>query len=82
MIGNGELQKGMIWETAHIAPRYKLGNLTASLDSNGLQQFERQQDCISRTNRVTKEAVVTWPMSRRLWNNLIATLRPVLLRAT
>jgi transketolase len=29
----------MIWEAVHIAPRYKLGNLTAILDWNGLQQF-------------------------------------------
>jgi len=39
MIGDGELQEGMIWEALHIAPRYKLGNLTAILDCNGLQQF-------------------------------------------
>jgi cardiolipin synthase A/B len=39
---------------------------------------ERQQEYISRSNRVTKEAVATWPISRRLWNNLIATLGPVL----
>jgi transketolase len=39
MIGDGELQEGMIWEALHIAPRYKLGNLTAVLDWNGLQQF-------------------------------------------
>jgi cardiolipin synthase A/B len=28
---------------------------------------ERQQEYIARSNRVTKEAVATWPMSRRLW---------------
>jgi transketolase len=39
MVGDGELQEGMIWEALHIAPRYKLGNLTAILDWNGLQQF-------------------------------------------
>jgi cardiolipin synthase A/B len=39
---------------------------------------ERQQEYISRSNRVTKEAVTAWPISRRLWNNLIATLGPVL----
>jgi transketolase N-terminal domain/subunit len=31
MIGDGELQEGMVWEALHIAPRYKLGNLTAIL---------------------------------------------------
>src|ERR1700758_4119248 len=39
MLGDGELQEGMAWEALHIAPRYKLGNLTAILDWNGLQQF-------------------------------------------
>jgi transketolase len=39
MLGDGELQEGMIWEALHVAPRYKLGNLTAILDWNGLQQF-------------------------------------------
>jgi transketolase len=39
MLGDGELQEGMVWEALHVAPRYKLGNLTAILDWNGLQQF-------------------------------------------
>jgi transketolase len=39
LIGDGELQEGMIWEALHVAPRYRLGNLTAILDWNGLQQF-------------------------------------------
>ena len=39
---------------------------------------ERQQEYISRSHPVTKEAVAAWPISRRLWNNLIATLGPVL----
>jgi len=39
---------------------------------------QRQQDYIARSVPVRKEAVAAWPMSRRLWNNLIATLGPVL----
>jgi cardiolipin synthase len=39
---------------------------------------KRQQDYITRSHPVTKEEVATWPISRRLWNNLIATLGPVL----
>jgi len=39
---------------------------------------ERQRDYIARSRAVTKDAVAAWPMSRRLWNNLIATLGPVL----
>jgi transketolase len=39
LIGDGELQEGMIWEALHVAPRYQVANLTAILDWNGLQQF-------------------------------------------
>jgi cardiolipin synthase len=39
---------------------------------------ERQQTYIDRSRPVTAEAVAAWSMSRRLWNNLIATLGPVL----
>ena len=41
IIGDGELQEGMIWEALHIAPRYKLGNLTAILDWNGQSKPKR-----------------------------------------
>jgi len=39
---------------------------------------ERQREYIARSTRITKETVAAWPLSRRLWNNLIATLGPVL----
>jgi cardiolipin synthase len=39
---------------------------------------ERQEEYIARSKRVTKEEVAAWPISRRLWNNLLATLGPVL----
>jgi cardiolipin synthase A/B len=39
---------------------------------------DRQRDYITRSRPVTKEEVAAWPMSRRLWNNLIATLGPLL----
>src|SRR5580692_8426642 len=53
MIGDGELQEGMVWEGLHVAPRYRLGNLTAILDGNGLQQFGwlKQQDGDGRGDR-------------------------------
>jgi cardiolipin synthase len=38
----------------------------------------RQQEYIARSRSVTGEAVAAWPTSRRLWNNVIATLGPVL----
>ncbi len=39
---------------------------------------ERQLSYIASSNPVTREAVDAWPVSRRLWNNSIATLGPVL----
>lgn len=39
MLGDGEIQEGMVWEAAHVARRYGLGNLTAILDLNRLQQY-------------------------------------------
>ena len=37
LLGDGELQEGQIWEAAMAAVHYKLNNLTAVLDYNGLQ---------------------------------------------
>lgn len=37
LLGDGECQEGQIWEAAMFAPKYKLDNLTAIVDLNGLQ---------------------------------------------
>ncbi|MBT9136589.1 MAG: Transketolase 2 [Firmicutes bacterium] len=37
ILGDGELQEGQIWEAALTAAHYKLNNLTAVIDNNGLQ---------------------------------------------
>ena len=39
MLGDGETQEGMVWESVMVAARYGLGNLTAIVDCNGLQQY-------------------------------------------
>jgi cardiolipin synthase len=39
---------------------------------------ERQQAYISQSRPVLREEVAAWPISRRLWNNSIATLGPLL----
>jgi transketolase len=39
MLGDGECQEGIVWEAADIAARYRLDNLTAIVDVNGLQQY-------------------------------------------
>lgn len=37
ILGDGELQEGQVWEASMAAAHYKLDNLTAFLDYNGLQ---------------------------------------------
>ena len=39
MIGDGESQEGQIWEASMVAARYRVDNLVAILDWNGLQQY-------------------------------------------
>ena len=39
MLGDGEIQEGMVWEAVQMASRYQLANLTAIVDCNGLQQY-------------------------------------------
>jgi transketolase len=38
ILGDGEINAGVIWEGALVASKYQLGNLTAILDYNGIQQ--------------------------------------------
>ncbi|SDZ36571.1 transketolase subunit A [Proteiniborus ethanoligenes] len=37
LVGDGEIQEGIVWEAAMLAAHYKLDNLTVFLDHNGLQ---------------------------------------------
>jgi transketolase len=39
LLGDGELQEGQVWEATQVAAKYGLGNLTAIVDRNGLQQY-------------------------------------------
>ena len=38
LLGDGELDAGVVWEGAMTAAKYRLGNLTAIVDANGIQQ--------------------------------------------
>jgi transketolase len=44
MVGDGECNEGIVWESAHIAQRYALDNLVVVVDQNGLQQFGWRAD--------------------------------------
>lgn len=47
LMGDGEIQEGQIWEAAMTAPHYKLDNLVAFLDHNGLQIDGKITDVMS-----------------------------------
>jgi transketolase len=59
MLGDGEIQEGQIWEAAFVASRYRLDNLTAILDFNGLPQFGWPSD-----NGFTRERPIEDPAAK------------------
>ena len=54
LLGDGELEEGQIWEAAMAAPFYKLGNLTAIIDRNRIQN-----------DRFTSEVMQLEPLADR-----------------
>jgi transketolase len=47
ILGDGELQEGLIWEAAMSAAHYKLDNLVGIVDHNGLQIDGRNDDVMT-----------------------------------
>ena len=47
LLGDGELQEGMVWEAAMAAAHYKLDNLCAVVDHNGLQIDGKNEDVMN-----------------------------------
>jgi transketolase len=68
ILGDGETQEGQVWEAVTIAARYRLDNLCALLDWNGVQQyglgwpFDNDQAPID--NPVEKLRVFGWHVIR------------------
>ena len=54
LLGDGEVQEGMVWEAAMLASHYKLDNLTAILDHNGLQ-IDGKNDDVMRVEPLDKK---------------------------
>ena len=48
-LGDGELEEGQVWEQAMFAAHYKLDNLTAFVDNNGLQIDGNIKDVMNPT---------------------------------
>lgn len=47
ILGDGELQEGLVWEAAMAAGHYKLDNLTVIVDHNGLQIDGKNDDVMT-----------------------------------
>lgn len=54
LLGDGEVQEGMIWEAAMSAAHYKLDNIIAFLDHNGLQ-IDGSNDEVMSLGKIVKK---------------------------
>lgn len=60
ILGDGEIEEGQVWEAAMAAAHYKLNNLTAFLDHNGLQIDGKVSDVMSPEPVVDKFKAFGW----------------------
>ncbi|MEJ8553944.1 transketolase [Tepidibacter sp. Z1-5] len=60
VLGDGEIQEGLIWEAAMSAAHYKLDNLVAFLDFNGLQIDGKNEDVMNIYPVVDKFKAFGW----------------------
>jgi transketolase len=60
ILGDGEINAGVVWEGAMAAAKYRLGNLTAILDYNGVQQTGATADVMNTEPIVDKWASFGW----------------------
>ena len=60
ILGDGEINAGVIWEGAMAAAKFRLGNLTAILDYNGIQQTGATADVMPTEPITEKWAAFGW----------------------
>jgi transketolase len=60
VLGDGEIQEGQVWEAAMFAAHYKLDNLVAVVDNNGLQIDGKISDVMSPYPIVDKFKAFGW----------------------
>ena len=60
VLGDGEIEEGQVWEAAMFAAHYKLDNLVAVVDNNGLQIDGRISDVMSPYPITDKFAAFGW----------------------
>ncbi|NLT12494.1 MAG: transketolase [Clostridiaceae bacterium] len=62
ILGDGELQEGQVWEALMSAAHYKLDNLSAFIDFNGLQIDGKTDDVMSLGSIEAKVSAFGWHM--------------------
>ncbi|HEX9709320.1 MAG TPA: transketolase [Candidatus Thermoplasmatota archaeon] len=60
MLGDGEADEGAIWEGAMAAAHYKLSNLTAVLDRNGIQMDGETEEVMAHGDLAAKWRAFGW----------------------
>ena len=60
LLGDGEIEEGQVWEAAMFAAHYKLDNLVAIVDNNGLQIDGKIEDVMSPYPIVDKFKAFGW----------------------
>lgn len=60
VLGDGELEEGQVWEAAMAAAHYKLDNITAFVDLNGLQIDGNTKDVMNPNPVADKFAAFGW----------------------
>lgn len=60
LLGDGELDAGIVWEGAMAAAKYRLGNLTAIVDANGVQQTGATADVMPTEPLADKWRAFGW----------------------
>jgi len=60
VMGDGELAEGSVWEGAMAAGHYKLDNLTAFVDRNGLQISGLTEDVMTQDSQISRWSAFGW----------------------
>ncbi|MCJ1970697.1 transketolase [Lactococcus carnosus] len=72
LMGDGELAEGSVWEGAMAAANYKLDNLTAIIDRNGLQITGQSEDVMSVEPLADKWRAFGWDVHSVAGNDISA----------
>lgn len=74
LIGDGEINAGLIWEGAMAAAKFRLGNLTAILDYNGIQQTGATADVMPTEPIADKWTSFGWHVQEIHGHNVLEIL--------